>query len=181
MERAPSNLAATIGGIVLVGLGIVFLLQQAIGFDVGHFGWPLFVILPGLALLAAYALGPRTAAGLAVPGCVVTTIGLMLAIQNTFNLWETWAYAWTLIPTAVGIGLTLQGERLSQPRVIRTGIYMVESGLLGFVVFATFFELILDLSHFGIGPLRGTLGPAVLILAGLYLLLRRRPRPVSGA
>ena len=62
----------------------------------------------------------------------MTTIGLMLAIQNTFNLWETWAYAWTLIPTAVGIGLTLQGERLGQPRVIRTGIYMVEGGLLGF-------------------------------------------------
>jgi len=62
MERAPSNQAATIGGIVLVGLGLVFLLQQAIGFDVGHFGWPLFVILPGLALLAAYALGPRGAA-----------------------------------------------------------------------------------------------------------------------
>jgi hypothetical protein len=181
MERAPSNQAATIGGIVLVGLGIVFLLQQAIGFDIGHFGWPLFVILPGLALLAAFALGPRGASGLAVPGCVVTTIGLMLAIQNTFNMWETWAYAWTLIPTAVGIGLTLQGHRLGQPRVVRTGIYMVEGGLLGFVVFATFFELILDLSHFGLSQLRGTLGPAVLILAGLYLLLRRRERPVSGA
>ena len=42
-------------------------------------------------------------------------------------------------------------------------------------------ELILDISHFGLGPLRGTLGPAVLILAGLYLLLRRRPRSPSGA
>ena len=36
-------------------------------------------------------------------------------------------------------------------------------------------------SRFGLGPLRGTLGPAVLILAGLYLLLRRRPRSASGA
>ena len=143
MERAPSNQAATIGGIVLVGLGIVFLLQQAIGFDIGHFGWPPFVILPGLALLAAYALGPRRASGLAVPGCVVTTIGLLLAIQNTFTLWATWAYSWTLIIAAVGIGLTLQSERLGQPRAAKSGILLFELGLLGFVVFATLFELIL--------------------------------------
>jgi hypothetical protein len=181
MERSSSNQAATVGGIVLVGLGILFLVQQVVGFDIGHFGWPLFVLLPGLAFLAAYALGPRGAAGMAVPGCVLTTIGLIFAIQNTFNLWATWAYAWTLIITAVGLGLTLQSERLGQPRAARTGIYMVESGLLGFVVFATLFELILDISHFGLGPLRGTLGPAVLILAGLYLLLRRRTRSASGA
>jgi hypothetical protein len=181
MERSSGSQAATIAGIVLVGLGIVFLAQQALGFDIGQFGWPLFLILPGLGFLAAYALGPRGTAGMAVPGSVLTTIGLILAIQNTFGLWATWAYSWALIVAAVGIGLALQGERLGQPRAARSGIVMFETGLLAFVVFATFFELILDLSHFALGPLRGTLGPAVLILAGLYLLLRRRSRPVSGA
>ncbi len=180
MERSSSNQAATVGGIVLVGLGVLFLVQQAIGFDLGRYGWPLFVMLPGLALLAAFALGPRGAAGLAVPGCVVTMVGMILAIQNTFNLWATWAYAWGLIVASVGLGLTLQGQRLGQPRVVRTGIYMLESGVLAFLVFATFFELVLDISHLGIGVLRGTLGPAILILAGLYLLLRRRPRSGSG-
>ena len=58
---------------------------------------------------------------MAVPGCVLTTVGLILAIQNTFNLWQTWAYAWTLIIAAVGIGLTLQSERLGQPKAARTG------------------------------------------------------------
>jgi len=182
MERSsPNNQAATVGGIVLVGLGVLFLAQQAIGFDIGHYGWPIFVLLPGLALLAAFALGPRSAGGLAVPGCVVTTIGLILAIQNTFGLWATWAYAWGLIVAAVGLGLTLQGERFGQPRVVQSGVRLLESGLLAFVVFAVFFELILDIDHLGIGVLRGTLGPAVLILAGLYLLLRRRGRPASGA
>jgi hypothetical protein len=182
VERSPANnQAATVGGIVLVGLGVVFLAQQAVGFDIGHYGWPIFVLLPGLALLAAFAIGPRGAAGLAVPGCVLTTIGLILAVQNTFNLWASWAYAWGLIVAAVGLGLTLQGERFGQPRVVRTGIGLLEGGLLGFIVFATFFELVLDISHLGIGILRGTLGPAILILAGLYLLLRRRARPVSDA
>jgi hypothetical protein len=79
--------------VVLVGLGVLFLFQQAVGVEIGQYAWPLFVIFPGLAFLAAFALGPRSAAGLAIPGCVVTTVGLILAVQNTFNVWETWAYA----------------------------------------------------------------------------------------
>src|SRR5260370_26933710 len=126
MERSSSNQAATVGGIVLVGLGILFLVQQVVGFDIGHFGWPLFVLLPGLAFLAAYALGPRGAAGMAVPGCVLTTIGLILAIQNTFNLWATGAYAWTLVIAGAGLGPTLASERMGQPRAARAGILICE-------------------------------------------------------
>jgi hypothetical protein len=183
MRRAPANdQMATIGGVVLVALGVLFLVQQAFGFDLGRFGWPLFVLVPGLAFLAAFALGPRSAGGLAVPGCVLTTIGLILAVQNTFHLWQTWAYAWALIPASVGLGLRLQGERMAQPRAVEVGTRMLEGFLLAFVVFGVFFELIIDLSHFGGGALRGTLGPAILILAGIYLLLRRRPRrPESPA
>jgi hypothetical protein len=86
MERSPSNLAATLGGVILVGLGVLFLFQQAVGFDIAQYAWPLFVLVPGLAFLAAFALGPRSVAGLAIPGCVITTIGLILAVQNTFNV-----------------------------------------------------------------------------------------------
>ena len=50
MRRAPSNQASTVGGIVLIGIGVLFLLQQSMGFDLGHYGWPLFIIVPGLAL-----------------------------------------------------------------------------------------------------------------------------------
>jgi hypothetical protein len=178
MQRAPANdQMATVGGVVLVALGALFLVQQAFGFDLGRFGWPLFVLVPGLAFLAAFALGPRSAGGLAVPGCVLTTIGLILAVQNTFKLWPTWAYAWALIPAAVGLGLRLQGERMGQPKVVGVGTRMLEGFLLAFVVFGAFFELIIDLDHLGGGALRGTVGPAILILAGIYLLLRRRPAP----
>jgi hypothetical protein len=182
VERSPSsNQAATVGGIVLVGLGLVFLVQQALGLDIGHFGWPVFILLPGVALLAAFALGPRSAGSLAVPGCVVTMVGLILAVQNTFGVWQTWAYAWGLVVAAVGAGLRLQAERLGQPRLMATGLRLLEGGLLAFIVFAVFFEFILDLSHVGGALPRSVIGPAVLILAGLYLLFRRRARPASGA
>lgn len=164
----------TVAGVILVGLGLLFLAQQSLGVEIGRLAWPLFVILPGLAMLVAYALAPRSAAGLAIPGCVVTTIGLILAIQNTFNLWQTWAYAWALIPAAVGLGLRLQSEQLGQPRAAQVGTRMFEISLLVFVVFAVFFEFILDLSHLANGVLKSTIGPALLILAGIYLLMRRR-------
>jgi hypothetical protein len=176
MQRRQPDQAATIGGVVLLGLGVLFLVQQSLGLDIGHFGWPLFVILPGLGMLVAFALAPRAAAGLAIPGCVVTTVGLILAIQNTFNLWQTWAYAWTLIPAAVGIGLKLQSEQLGQPRAAAVGMRIFEMSVLGFIVLAVFFELILDLSHFASGEMRSTIGPALLILGGIYLLMRRQPR-----
>jgi hypothetical protein len=171
--------AARVGGIVLVGLGVLFLVQQVFGLDVGKYGWPLFIILPGLAILAGFVLGGRGSAGLAVPGCVVTTVGLMLAVQNTLAVWQTWSYAWALIPAAVGLGLRLQGERLEQTKLIQRGTRLLEGGLLAFVVFAVFFELILDISHLGANAARSILGPAVLILAGLYLLLRREARSTS--
>jgi hypothetical protein len=176
VERRGPDQAATVGGVILVGLGLLFLVQQGLGIDIGRYAWPLFILLPGFALLIAFAVGPRSAAGLAIPGCVLTTIGLILAIQNTFNLWQTWAYAWALLPSSVGLGLRLQSERLDQPRAMRVGTRMFEGFLLAFVVLFVFFELILNLSNFTSGVLRTMVGPAVLILAGIYLLMRRRPR-----
>jgi hypothetical protein len=175
MERRGPDQVATVGGVVLVALGVLFLVQQSFGIDIARLAWPLFVLIPGFALLIAFAVGPRSAAGLAIPGCVITTVGLILAIQNTFGLWQTWAYAWALIPASVGLGLRLQSERLGQPRAFQVGTRMFEGFLLVFVVLFVFFELILNLSNFASGALRTVVGPAVLILAGIYLLLRRRP------
>jgi hypothetical protein len=157
---------------VLIGVGLLYLAQQLLGLDLGRYGWPLFILVPGLALLAAFVLGGRGAAGLAVPGCVVTTIGLVLLVQNTFNLWATWAYAWALIVAAVGLGLLLQGERTGQKRVVQSGRGLLEGGILAFVVFAVFFELVIDVSHTGAGAARGLIGPLLLVLIGVYVLLR---------
>jgi hypothetical protein len=58
---------------------------------------------------------------------------------------------------------------------MEAGTRMFEGFLLAFLVLAVFFELILDISHFANGVLRTTIGPALLILVGIYLLMRRRP------
>jgi len=85
-------------GAILVVLGALFLAGQLapVSFDVGHYGWPVVVILPGLAFLA-FGLFLDGASGLVIPGSIITIAGLVLAVQNTFDLFATWAYAWALV------------------------------------------------------------------------------------
>ena len=53
------------------------------------------------------------------------------------------------------------------------GVRLLEGGVLAFVVLGVFFELVLDLSHVGGGALRGVAGPLILILVGVFVLVRR--------
>jgi hypothetical protein len=118
--------------------------------------------------------GGRGAAGLAVPGCVVTAAGLVLLFDNATGQWQTWAYAWALIvPAALGVGLWLHGQWSGQPACAARARRLAESGLVLFAGLAAFFELVLNLSGaFGAGIARYAL-PALLIALGAYLLLRR--------
>jgi hypothetical protein len=167
-------------GIILILLGGIFLVQQLTGFNVWQWTWPLIVVASGGLLFVWMLLGGRSGRGLAVPASIVTMTGLILLVQNSFHLWQTWAYAWALIfPTAVGIGIWLMGWSTNDPERRRVGQRMTEIGLIVFLGFAAFFELLLNLSGFlgqGIG---GTVLAALLILAGAYLLLRRGDRTIG--
>ena len=78
----------------------------------GGSGWTLFVIVPGVLLLASGLLTDRPAAlGLTIAGSIVTTIGLLLLAMDQTDRWDAWAYAWALIPAAAGVGLVLHGLR----------------------------------------------------------------------
>src|SRR5919109_2521187 len=98
-------------GIGFIVVGLALLAVQLLDIDVGEVGWPLFVIVPGVVLLVIGLLG-RGAAGMAIGGCVVTAVGLLLLYQNASDHWESWAYAWALVgPGAFGLGLTVAGLR----------------------------------------------------------------------
>jgi hypothetical protein len=86
---------------VLVALGTLFLLEQFFDFQLGQWLWPLFIIIPGLLFFVGMLLGGKSAGPLAIPGSIVTTVGLLLLYQNTFNHFESWAYTWALMPVAV--------------------------------------------------------------------------------
>jgi len=169
-------------GAVLVAFGILFLLQQLFDFQLGQWLWPFFIIIPGLLCFVGMVRGGKSAGPLAIPGSIVTTVGLLLLYQNAFNHFESWAYAWALIPIAVGVGLMINGTWSDHPALVQNGRRLAGIGLVLFLVGFVFFELVLNIG----GMASGIVAPVLLILAGIYLLLRRtssgvHPGAVSAA
>src|SRR5215218_8026947 len=89
-------------GVLLIVVGALFLVGQAVGFELGRFGWPFFVIIPGLALSGVgLATGSPTGERITLLGAAVTMVGVILLYQNTAEHFESWAYAWALVfPTS---------------------------------------------------------------------------------
>ena len=173
LSSPNSTAMSAVVGILLIAAGIVFLVARFTNFDLGQYGWPLFVIVPGMALIALGVIS-RPAAGLVVPGSIVTVTGLVLAVQNTFNLWATWAYAWALIfPGAVGLGTLLLGALRGDGKQMSGGLQAIVVGLGLFAVFGVFFEGILHVSGLTFGVAGDIVLPAVLIAAGILLLVFR--------
>jgi hypothetical protein len=92
---------------------------------------------------------------------------LALALLFTYNVltqdWASWGYAWTLIVAGVGGGMALAG-RTGRWGSVSTwvGIWMLLGSLVIFALFASIFGL----------PLLKLAGPALLIIAGLVLIMR---------
>jgi hypothetical protein len=163
-----------LGGL-LVLLGILVVAGQAVDVDVGRVGWPFFVIVPGLGLLGLGLATPgRLGEVLAMVGGVVTVNGLVLGVQNATDRFDTWAYAWTLVfLVGPGIGRWLVGVVRGRGELAASGAWLVAAGLVGFLVLAVVFEVVVGLGGRGYG-VGGRYGLAVLlILAGLVLVGRR--------
>jgi hypothetical protein len=166
-------------GTVLIMLGVLLLLEPLFGFRLGAWLWPFFIIIPGMLFFVGMLIGGASAGPLAIPGSIVTTVGLLLFYQNTVNHFESWAYAWALIPAAVGIGVMIDGAWSQQPALIQNGRRVAAIGLGLFLAGFCLFELALNRSRMA----GGIVVPLLVIAAGIYVLLRRaRPaaQPTPG-
>jgi hypothetical protein len=161
----------TVIGVILIALGALFLVARAI--DGPGIAWPLFVLVPGVALLAWSFVGGRQVTALAVPGAIVTTVGLILFVQNLTASFETWAYAWALVLASVGVGTWLHGVLTQDDGKQRDGVRTTTVGLALFAGFGVFFQFIVfgDLLGSWVGQ---WLVPLALIGVGAALLLRQR-------
>jgi lipopolysaccharide export LptBFGC system permease protein LptF len=112
--------------------------------------------------------------GLCIPGAIVTMAGVVLAVQNTFDLYATWAYAWALVaPGGAGLGLFIQGLTTGRPALRAAGLRTMGIGAALFLVGAAFFEGVLHLSGKEFGFVGQLVLPLLLIAAGAWLLVRR--------
>jgi len=166
-------------GVFLVVLGIILFGFQFWDVDLIGLGWPLFVIVPGLLFFAGMAVGGHRngLSYLAVPGSVITSVGLLLAYQNFTGDWQSWSYAWGLVaPGAVGLGLLIAGTREGEPTVRRTGGWLLGLGLLFTLVGEWVFVRLIGIGGNGFGPVVESVVPAGLIVAGLFVIFSRGKR-----
>lgn len=165
MESRTRSSAAW--GVLLILLGLAFLSYQLMpnlwSWLNVEVGWPLIVIGVGVFLLVFGLLAG--APGMAIPACIVGGIGALLYWQNATGNWESWAYAWTLIPGFVGIGVILNGllggDKMRD--ALEGGGWLLIISLILFAIFG---------SMLGGGNILGPYWPALLILAGLLILAR---------
>ena len=131
--------------------------------------WPLFILVPGLIFLAVAAFGRPGAAGLFIPGSVLTTLGLLFFVQVATDHFESWAYAWALIWGAVGVGLLLHGWRTDNSRLAEQGRRLAGIAAAAFLIGFIFFEGFIFGDLLGSWLFRVGL-PVVFIAAGAFLL-----------
>jgi len=167
--------ATLVVGLMFILLGVFFLVMQLVpglrGWLDPGFWWPLAIVAVGVLLLL---LGVVTSApALVVPACIFAGIGALLFWQNATGRWGTWAYAWTLIPGFVGVGLFLLGLVSSKERQsIAAGLWLMFISGVMFLVFGSLF-----------GGFRGpwrqlaAYWPLLLIAGGLLTLLEVVLRP----
>jgi hypothetical protein len=166
-------------GIVLIAIGIAFFVAQSVNFDWARTGWPLFVIVPGvLMLLGGLAIRSEGGLGLAIPGAIVTTVGLVLAFQEATDAWASWAYMWALVaPGSVGVALVAHGLLHGNRDLVDGGLPTLATGLGLFVGFGLFFENVLDIDReASVNVMRDVMPIAAIVLGALIVLVNLLPR-----
>ncbi|HTK46259.1 MAG TPA: hypothetical protein VL749_13015 [Patescibacteria group bacterium] len=182
MGRMGSERGTIALGVALLVIGGLALLGRALSIDVLGLGWPLFVLVPGVLLfVAGLSVGGRAGLALAIPGGIVSMVGVVLSVQAATGLWATWAYAWAVVaPGGVGFAFVLYGILTAQPDLARDGVPILLTGLGLFIAFGLFFEGVLHLSGAAL-PLAEPVLAAGLVVLGVVILVvgvsGRRSRP----
>ncbi len=169
MDRGRRSSLAV--GVVLILLGAWFLAVRLVpeleAWVTANIDWPLIVVGVGVVLLVFGLLAG--APGMAVPACIVGGIGGLLWWQNATGNWESWAYAWTLIPGFAGVGTILAGLFGGDARQsVHGGARTILVSLVMFAIFGSFF---------GALGFLGAYWPVLLILLGLLILVQSLFRP----
>jgi hypothetical protein len=162
-----------LGGL-LVLIGAILLVPQFVRVDIGHYGWPVFVIAPGVVILfVAITARGAISEGLAILGSVVTVTGLLLLYQDATDHYESWAYVWALVfPGAIGLGMIIYGLAAHRPGNVRTGTRLAGAGLVISLLGAAFFEGVIGIGGYQFDRSAGVaIGALIIVLGALMLIM----------
>ena len=165
-DSATSNsrTSVVIGGILIL-IGAIFLFVNVFQINFGQV-WPIvfFIIGAGFYLpVLLLAHDRQNLAGLLVPGTIMFGLGVIFFYNILATNWGSWAYIWTLVPAAVGLGLLLAA---------RVGQWGGDTMKVGFWMFVVSTGACLILAAFFNGGNVGSIGAVMLIGFGVFLLIR---------
>ncbi len=153
--QRPSR--SLIPGVLLIGFGLFFLAVNFLQINLETV-WPVILLVPAIVFVIMVARD-RNAYGLMMPATILLVYALLFFTCEVSG-WDILERLWPVFILAPGLGffmLYLTGRR--------------EAGLLVPATILTGISLVFLLVNFGYGYL----WPAVLILAGVLLLVRRKP------
>ena len=171
-KKTGTNRGALLLGGAMLLIGILLLLGELFQISFGHLLWPLFIIVPGVVVfLSSFSMG-KGGDAIAIVGGILTSVGVVLFLQNMTGFWASWAYAWSLIaPTSIGVSQMIYGAIKKRESQVKNGWEITKVGLIIFAVGLIFFELILGLSGFGLDTFGLPVIPVVLIGLGVLTLI----------
>lgn len=166
MQTNRSNTGALIAGTILILFGLLSLASRV--FDIINWGfvWPLAIIALGGLFFLVMVAGGRQAAAFAIPGSIISGIGLVLLFLNVTDHWESMSYFWALIIMFVGVGIYIMGLYGGDANQKSAGLRVMKTGFILFIIFGAFFEMIFS-------SYDNLIFPILLILLGAYLVLTR--------
>jgi hypothetical protein len=166
MQTNRSNIGTLIAGTILILFGLLALAGQVFRFVDWGLLWPFAIIGFGALFFVAMVAGGKQSAPFAIPGSIITGIGLVLLFQNITGHWESMSYFWTLIILFVGFGIYLMGRQSGDEKQKQSGFGVMKVGFILFIIFGAFFEMIFS-------SFSNILFPVLLIVLGAYLILSR--------
>ncbi|HKZ43431.1 MAG TPA: hypothetical protein VJZ78_00155 [Anaerolineales bacterium] len=166
------NVGALVVGVILISLGALSLLERLFkGTSFWGWVWPIMIMGFGALFFVGMFIFGKSFSWMAIPGSIVTTNGIMLFLQNLTGRWETWSYSWTIILISVGLGIFIMGAWEGNLSRKKAGRKVMEIGLIMFVIFGAFFEIIFS---FGVSEgWRTFMFPIALLILGSYLVFKQ--------
>ena len=160
-------------GVFLVLLGVFILAGEQLNLDFNRYGWPAYVIVPGLLLLVVGLAVPHEGGlGAAIPGGIITTVGLVLVLQNATDTYASWAYAWALVaPGSVGVTLVLFGLLHRRWEMLNDGLRTAAVGLGLFIGFGLFFEFVIGIDDLHPNALLRNALPVMAVGLGILIVI----------
>lgn len=166
MQTNRSNAGTLIAGTILIMFGLLALAGQVFRMIDWGAVWPFAIVGLGALFFVAMFAGGKQAAAFAIPGSIISGVGLILLFQNLTGRWESMSYFWALILMFVGVGIYIMGWYGGDTTQRAAGTRVMKIGFVLFIIFGIFFEMLFS-------SYNNLLFPILLILLGGYLVVSR--------